>query len=122
MMWFLPTLLLTSQVAVTLAAPSHAEGLWTPAVRRALVLPLKAPSNSASRFSSLIQRQHGNQTAAVGTAGTAAAGEAAGAAAGEAAGAVVENNVNGAFGQAIQLGGGNVKTDVLFTKSVSPDI
>jgi len=53
------------------------------------------------------------------TKSTAAATTSAAAKAGETEGAKNELNVTGTFGTAVALGGGNVKTDVLFTKSVS---
>lgn len=117
MMWS-SVLTICCQLTVALAAPASNPSSWV----------------TESRSSALLQRVHRaevpnvlravaanmNQPPAAVSSGTASQGMAnTGENAAGDANENAENNVNGAFNQNIQLGGNNVKTDVLFTKSVS---
>ncbi|KAK2759046.1 hypothetical protein FQN54_003145 [Arachnomyces sp. PD_36] len=112
MMWF-SALAIGCQLTVALAAPASNPNTvpWLLDYKRSGAVH-EVREASRSKFLRAIVANANQPSAAVANgaaanAGTEAAGE----------GNEVENNVNGAFNQAIQLGGGNVKTDVLFTKS-----
>ncbi|PGH23435.1 hypothetical protein AJ80_02545 [Polytolypa hystricis UAMH7299] len=125
MKWFPSTaLLLGSQLlaAITiLAAPIPASNQGPSSavvgVKRAAALAERfRGGHSASHLSpGIIRGNSKHHQAAAPAAPTEVAAEAP---AGEAeAAGEVENNVDGAFDEAIALGGGDIKTDVLFTKS-----
>lgn len=121
MKWF-PALAISCQIAVTLAAPApNRVPSLLGSQRSGAVEQVREPSRT--KFLRAIVA-NANQSAVAAANGAAANGAAANGAAANAGGEEGgeegnENNVNGTFNQAIQLGGGNVKTDVLFPQSVS---
>ncbi|KAK2786191.1 hypothetical protein FQN52_007937 [Onygenales sp. PD_12] len=101
MKWIFPALILGSQLSGILAAPASKN-------QPSKALAIKRPA--------IITVGHGSLS--IGRRGPAGAGAGA---AGEGAEAANELEVAGVFDQPIALGGGDVKTDVLFTKSVPID-
>ncbi|KAK2802337.1 hypothetical protein FQN51_004630 [Onygenales sp. PD_10] len=97
MKWIFPALILGSQLSGILAAPASKN-------QPSKALAIKRPA--------IITVGHGSLS--IGRRGPAGAGAGA---AGEGAEAANELEVAGVFDQPIALGGGDVKTDVLFTKS-----
>lgn len=108
-------LFLGCQITATLAAPAPNPGSLIVETKRSGFAQRVREASAPNLLRAVAA--NANQPAAAAANGTASQVAANG---GEnAEGEENENNVNGAFDQAIQLGGNDVKTDVLFTKSVS---
>ncbi|KAK2733601.1 hypothetical protein FQN55_003322 [Onygenales sp. PD_40] len=108
MKWIFPALILGSQLSGILAAPASKN-------QPSKALAIKRPAIITVGHGSLSIGRRGPAGAGAGAGGPE--GEAAAAGAGEGAEAANELEVAGVFDQPIALGGGDVKTDVLFTKS-----